>query len=296
MTRHKRAGLSALLVGFLVVPIVAAQPQQQDFQDPALRQRMEREVERYYNRLAQGRGARGATDLVAPVFRRRDAGGAWWTDAALVQRLGLTDDQKSKIERTFENHRQTIVSGTALLEKEEAQLARLLAADPLDRNAVLTQIDRVVQARGEVERANAAMTLEMREHLTRAQWAQLQGPATRVRVGANVSAGNLISQTAPVYPEPARAARIEGAVVLEVEISKEGVVESVRLVSGHALLAQAAVDAAKQWRYKPMLLNGEPVAVITTVTVNFPFREGAGQRGAAPVPPPAGGGGRRGPQ
>jgi TonB family protein len=293
MTRHKHAGLSVLLVGFLVVPMFAAQSQQPDWQDPTLRERMDREIERYFNQFAQGRGGRGASDLSTAVNRLRGAGGAWWTNAELVQRLGLTDDQKSKIERTFENHRPAIVAGTSLLEKEEAELARLLAADPLNRNAVLTQVDRVVQARGEVERANAAMTLEMREQLTRAQWAQLQGPATRVRVGGNVSAGSLISQAAPVYPEPARAAGIEGAVVLEVEISKEGVVESVRLVSGHALLAQAALDAVKQWRYKPILLNGEPVAVVTSVTVNFPW--GGGRRGAAP-PTPAGGGGRRGRQ
>jgi Spy/CpxP family protein refolding chaperone len=99
--------------------------------------------------------------------------GAWWMNTALMQRLGITDDQKSKIERTFENHRQTIVSTTDQLEKEEAVLARLLDADPVDRNAVLTQIDRVTQARSEMERAAAVMTLEMRGSLTRSQWEQL---------------------------------------------------------------------------------------------------------------------------
>src|SRR5439155_1830032 len=84
------------------------------------------------------------------------------------------DDQKAKIERAFENHPLRIVSNTELLEKEEAQLARLLEAEPLDRNAVLTQIDHVTQARGEMERENSAMTLEMREQLTRTQWMQLQ--------------------------------------------------------------------------------------------------------------------------
>ena len=100
-------------------------------------------------------------------------GGAWWTNTALVERLGLTDDQKAKIERAYENHRVKIMSSTEQLEKDEAQLARLLDAESIDRNAVLTQIDRVIQARGEVERANSAMTLEMREYLTRAQWLQL---------------------------------------------------------------------------------------------------------------------------
>src|SRR5205814_6600131 len=83
-------------------------------------------------------------------------------------------DQKTKIERAYENHRQKIMSDTELLDKEEAQLAKLLDADPIDRNAVLAQTDRVVQARGDMERENSAMTLEMRETLTRVQWTQLQ--------------------------------------------------------------------------------------------------------------------------
>jgi Spy/CpxP family protein refolding chaperone len=101
---------------------------------------------------------------------RTQVAGAWWTNGALMQRLGLTNDQKVKIERTFENHRVSIVSTTNLVEKEEAQLARLMETEPVDRNALFAQIDRVIQARSEMERANAAMTVEIREHLTRAQW------------------------------------------------------------------------------------------------------------------------------
>jgi Spy/CpxP family protein refolding chaperone len=107
------------------------------------------------------------------AVRIQTSGGAWWMNTALMQLLGITDEQKAKIERTFENHRQAIVSSTDALEKEEAQLARLLDAEPVDQNAVYTQIDRVVQARGEMERINSVMTLEMRQHLTRAQWDQL---------------------------------------------------------------------------------------------------------------------------
>jgi Spy/CpxP family protein refolding chaperone len=104
--------------------------------------------------------------------------GAWWMNTALMQRLGITDDQKTKIERTFENHRQAILSTTDQLEKEEALLAKLLDTDPVDRNAVYTQIDRVTQARSEMERAGALMTLEMRQSLTRAQWEQLPRTTT----------------------------------------------------------------------------------------------------------------------
>jgi hypothetical protein len=113
---------------------------------------------------------------------RSYTGGAWWTNTALVERLGLTDDQKAKIERAFENHRDRIMSSTEALEKEEAQLARMLEAESIDRNGLHAQIDRVIQARGEVERVNSAMTLEMREALTRAQWIQLPQPAGNVRI------------------------------------------------------------------------------------------------------------------
>jgi Spy/CpxP family protein refolding chaperone len=126
---------------------------------------------------------------------RTQVSGAWWMNTALVQRLGITDDQKAKIERTFENHRLSIMSTTAQLEKEEAGLARLLDTEPVDRNAVLTQIDRVTQARSEMERAAAVMTLEMREYLSRAQWEQL--PRTNVTIGA---AGVAVTPPAPAPP------------------------------------------------------------------------------------------------
>jgi Spy/CpxP family protein refolding chaperone len=104
------------------------------------------------------------------------AGGAWWTNAAVVARLGLTDDQKARIERVFENHRANLEINRGQLEKEEALLARFLDAEPFDRNAALSQVYRVIQARSDMEKANALMTLDMREHLTRAQWEQLPRP------------------------------------------------------------------------------------------------------------------------
>ena len=78
-----------------------------------------------------------------------------------------------------------------------------------------------------------------------------------------------ISRPNPIYPPLAKQARIQGMVRLEAEISKQGTIESLRVVSGHPLLVQAALDAVKQWRYKPTILNNEPVAVATTIDVNF---------------------------
>ena len=96
----------------------------------------------------------------------------------------------------------------------------------------------------------------------------------RVRVSAGVQQGNLVNQVKPTYPQIAKNARIQGAVVLQAEISKQGTIENLRVISGHPMLVPAALDAVKQWRYKPYYLNGEPVAVETTITVNFTLSGG----------------------
>lgn len=97
-------------------------------------------------------------------------------------------------------------------------------------------------------------------------------PST-IRVGGNVQAANLVSQVAPVYPQLAKQARIQGTVRFNTTIAKDGTIENLQLVSGHPLLVQAAQEAVKQWVYKPTLLNGEPVKVITTIDVNFTLTE-----------------------
>jgi protein TonB len=96
----------------------------------------------------------------------------------------------------------------------------------------------------------------------------------RVRVSAGVTSGLLIRKVNPNYPPLARQARISGTVVLRAVISKEGSIENLSLVSGHPMLAPAAIDAVKQWKYKPYLLNGEPVEVDTEVQVNFTLAGG----------------------
>jgi len=81
--------------------------------------------------------------------------------------------------------------------------------------------------------------------------------------------GNLIYRVQPNYPPLARQARIQGTVELRAIISKMGTIENLNVVSGHALLVTSAVEAVKQWRYRPYLLNGEPIEVETEITVNF---------------------------
>lgn len=88
-------------------------------------------------------------------------------------------------------------------------------------------------------------------------------------ISSGVAVGMLIHQVLPHYPPIALTARMEGTVVLQAAISKSGTIENLRVVSGPATLQQAALDAVKQWQYRPYLLNGEPVEVETTVNVDF---------------------------
>jgi len=91
----------------------------------------------------------------------------------------------------------------------------------------------------------------------------------RVRVSQGVTKGMVVYRIEPTYPPLARQARIQGVVVLTAMIDRDGNIQNLRLVSGHPMLAPAAIDAVKHWRYKPFLLNGQPVEVETTVTVTF---------------------------
>lgn len=91
----------------------------------------------------------------------------------------------------------------------------------------------------------------------------------RIKQGGNVTAASIITQTRPLYPPLARQARIQGNVVLHAIIDKDGKVAQLEVISGHPLLVQAALDAVRQWRYRPTLLNGDPVEVDTTITVTF---------------------------
>jgi protein TonB len=94
-------------------------------------------------------------------------------------------------------------------------------------------------------------------------------PPKKVNISAGVAVGLLIQKTTPVYPPIAKAARVSGTVVLQATISKTGSIEGLHVVSGPAMLQSAAMDAVKTWRYKPYLLNNEPVEVETTVNVIF---------------------------
>lgn len=98
--------------------------------------------------------------------------------------------------------------------------------------------------------------------------ASVQNPAKAIRV-SGLSVGMLITPIRPIYPAIARAAKVSGQVIVEATISKTGTIESLQVTAGPQLLRQAALEAIKAARYRPFLLNGQPVEVQTTITVNF---------------------------
>jgi protein TonB len=94
-------------------------------------------------------------------------------------------------------------------------------------------------------------------------------PPKKLSISSGVMSGMLLDKITPQYPAIAKAARIQGTVVLQATISKAGGITNLRVVSGPPMLQQAALDAVRSWRYKPYLLNGDPVEVETTVNVVF---------------------------
>jgi len=97
----------------------------------------------------------------------------------------------------------------------------------------------------------------------------IPGTPPRVRISQGVTRGLLIHRVEPTYPALAKSARVQGTVLLTAFISQEGTIENLQLVEGHPMLVPAALAAVKQWRYKPYLLNGQPVEVETQITVTF---------------------------
>jgi periplasmic protein TonB len=111
----------------------------------------------------------------------------------------------------------------------------------------------------------------LNDSLNRAVPTPVAPPPTTTREfrTSSILQGSLIRRVEPTYPPLARQARIQGTVVLAAVISKAGTIEDLKLLSGHPMLVSAAIDAVKQWRYRPYILNGDVIEVDTQITVNF---------------------------
>ena len=135
-----------------------------------------------------------------------------------------------------------------------------ITTDPAERANLIAQADAMF---------SRALQARQNQQSAPAPGANLQGGP---RVGSTLDSSSLIRRVEPIYPQRAREAGVQGLVLLKVTIDKSGLVTDISVISGHPFLNDAAIEAVKQWAYRPVLLNGQAIDVITTVTVNFSNR------------------------
>jgi Spy/CpxP family protein refolding chaperone len=161
---------------------------------------------------APGQGP-GFGEHRAPIERLlgpNGSAGRWWNNAAVVQRLTLTDDQRKSMDQILLQHRANLIDMRASLEKAELAMEPLMQADQPDENAILAQIDKVAQARADLEKANARFLLALRAKLTPEQWKGLQAWRSERRANGNAiriwrGRGRNQGQPGPGGPEGAPA-------------------------------------------------------------------------------------------
>jgi Spy/CpxP family protein refolding chaperone len=117
-----------------------------------------------------------------PLAALQVAPGTWWNNSEMVTRLNLTKDQQKKMDDIFQQFRLTLIDLNAALSKEELIMDPLIAAERLDEVKILAQIDRIAQARAELEKANSRMLLAIRQSLTMEQWTKIQSSPNTYRV------------------------------------------------------------------------------------------------------------------
>ena len=205
----------------------------------------------------------------------------------IQQRVGLSDAQMRQIFQIYEQNRTNLNDLRVEVEKRERDLQVVLDTPALDLGLAERAVDEVLEARNRLAKSATMMMVRMRQVMTQEQWHRMEElqrqstltsaqsapfpptAAKRLRVGSAVQARKLISQAKPVYPRLAKQGRIQGAVLLEALLDVNGAVSQLRVVSGHPLLVQAALEAVRQWRYEQTLLNNEPVEVVTVIDVVF---------------------------
>jgi len=232
--------------------------------------------------------------------------GKWWKNSEIVKKLQITESQVKQIEQAFLESRLKLVDLRAELERRELQLKPLLEVDLPDENKVMAQTQRIVEARGELEKANTLMMLSFRRILSVEQWKGLEEirearrlpvppappapprppapplpPIVRpesgqseeqvYRVGNGVAPPVVIRQPLPAYTQEARDAKIEGVMLLQVIVRKNGLADNIKVIRplGYGLDESATDTVAKEWQFKPGTLNGKPVDVQAHIEISF---------------------------
>ncbi len=173
----KQLGLIFLLAGVAMAQPQPAQPPVQGA-PPAMPVPATNVPLRVYSRVADGQEATPPPPAARPPMERSlmpGPPGRWWNNPQAVQRLALNSDQQKKMDDIFQQNRLKLIDLNATLQKEEVTLEPLVSADQPDEPKILAQIDKVVQARAELEKANARFLLGIRRVLTPDQWKKLRG-------------------------------------------------------------------------------------------------------------------------
>jgi len=225
--------------------------------------------------------------------------GKWWKNSDVVRKLELTQSQIDRIEQSFLHFRPMLASLTDELKKHESELRILMTAEPMDDAKVLTQSERVAQSRSALEKANSSMMLAIRKELSKDQWNRLQDiresrkSSSGLRTARPGAPGVPSPQTVgkiyttqdpivppkvlysplPAYTQEARHARIEGIILMQVVIRKDGQVANVRVLQGlgYGLDESAIETISRDWRFAPGTLEGGPVDVQANIEVSFRF-------------------------
>jgi TonB family protein len=143
----------------------------------------------------------------------------------------------------------------------------------MERGKQLRGAARVAAMVAVVAISGAAVVSMVGTHVTVRAEESVPGKSGLVQVPAHVMASRIVKQVQPKYPEEAKKKKIQGTVVLNVKIGKDGTVENLKVVSGPKVLQRSSLDAVRQWTYKPFLLNGNPVEVETTISVVYTLTE-----------------------
>jgi TonB family protein len=250
-------------------------------------------------------GLAAASSTLPAVEPPQSELGKWWKNSEIVKRLQLSEAQVGRIEQSFLNHRQELAALNDELNRLESQLTALMQADPVDESKVRAQTELVAASRASLERANASLMIAIRKDLTKEQWARLEeirelrkalvpvvppmfsvatppntpGTVTGLTPSGDkiyVSGGPVkppmaLSMPMPSYTQEARDARIEGIVLLQAIVRKDGTVDSFKVLRGLGYgLDESAIDTvAKRWRFQPGTLNGQPVNVQANIEISF---------------------------
>lgn len=201
----------------------------------------------------------GSTRQVAITFEAPEAAPA--TAAAAVR-------QSAPAPAASAGKPAQILRSINILGLSDSARADLLSHLPVHQGDLFTT-DALVKLQQAVTQFDEHLKLAVNRNDPEGADVQITAPGFHIRVGGNVQQTMLVSQPHPTYPPEAKAARIQGVVELQAIIGTDGTVKNLSVIQGHPLLAQAALDAVKQWVYKPTLLNGDPVEVQTIIDVNF---------------------------